>query len=52
MTTEVITAPPTASAPRPAPTPRRKPIRPARVVLHGFLTVTALVCMLIPPCRG
>jgi multiple sugar transport system permease protein len=31
------------AAPRPAPAPRRKPIRPARVVLHGFLIVTALV---------
>jgi multiple sugar transport system permease protein len=33
-----------ASAPaRPAPAQRRKPLRPSRVVLHGFLTVTALV---------
>ncbi|QUQ69338.1 carbohydrate ABC transporter permease [Kutzneria sp. CA-103260] len=34
---------PAAAAPRPAPTPRRRPVRPARVVLHVFLTVTALV---------
>ncbi|HJP73072.1 MAG TPA: carbohydrate ABC transporter permease [Pseudonocardiaceae bacterium] len=43
MTTEAITAPPRPPASRPAPKPRRKPIRPARVVLHGFLTVTALI---------
>ena len=34
---------PAAAASRPAPVQRRKPVRPARIVLHGFLTVTALV---------
>jgi multiple sugar transport system permease protein len=43
MTTEAITASPRASATRPAAVPRRKKVRPARLVLHGFLLVTALV---------
>ncbi|EWM14187.1 carbohydrate ABC transporter permease [Kutzneria sp. 744] len=34
---------PAAATSRPVPVQRRKPVRPARLVLHGFLTVTALV---------
>ncbi|HEY0497489.1 MAG TPA: carbohydrate ABC transporter permease [Kutzneria sp.] len=40
--TAVAEVPATAVS-RPAPVRRRKRVRPARVVLHGFLTVTALV---------